>query len=229
MADQAQPHRTSWWYIGFYIFVYLLIFLLVGTFTVGGAALLATSLGWPVTPVVIGLFALLGLAVYVYAYQRAKIHESLVIHRPVEAVFRFMATDFFENRARWNSTSPSRTVETAQTSPGPMGVGVTGREVVRVRGRESEWTLVVTDYALNQAFAYQATAQRVAWVTSRYQFAPVADGTKVTFRYEYRYSGLRQIMMPLHATYLRAGFRSTTNRIRQLLEEGDYPTGSTSP
>ena len=50
---------------------------------------------------------------------------SQVIERPPAEVFRFVATDHFQNHPKWDPAVTSIT----QTSPGPMGVGTTARLV----------------------------------------------------------------------------------------------------
>ena len=55
-----------------------------------------------------------------------------VIGRPREQVFEFVARQFVENLGRWNPAL----LRIEQTSPGPITVGTTGREVQRIQGKE---------------------------------------------------------------------------------------------
>ena len=64
-------------------------------------------------------------------------------------VFRFVATEHFDNHPKWD---PS-VVEMTQTSPGPMRRGATAR-VVRSDGRRrTEGTVTVTEYQPDSHFA----------------------------------------------------------------------------
>ena len=67
---------------------------------------------------------------------------SLNIRRPVEEVFAFMATGFFENRPKWLPQA----VESEQTSVGEMQVGTTGRQLYKSK----EEGLVETNYIVRE-------------------------------------------------------------------------------
>ena len=67
---------------------------------------------------------------------------SLNIRRPVEEVFAFMATGFFENRPKWLPQA----VESEQTSVGEMQVGTTGRQLYMSK----EAGLVETNYIVRE-------------------------------------------------------------------------------
>jgi Polyketide cyclase / dehydrase and lipid transport len=66
-----------------------------------------------------------------------RLSASQVIERPPAEVFRFIATDHFQNHPKWD---PAVTAIT-KTSPGPMGVGTTARLVRTDRGRRVEGTM----------------------------------------------------------------------------------------
>jgi polyketide cyclase/dehydrase/lipid transport protein len=57
-------------------------------------------------------------------------------------VFRFVATDHFQNHPKWDPAVTSIT----QTSPGPIGPGTTARLVRTDRGRRVQGTMEVTEY-----------------------------------------------------------------------------------
>jgi carbon monoxide dehydrogenase subunit G len=62
----------------------------------------------------------------------ASFENTVIIRRPVEEVFAFLAD--FENVPRWNFAI----VETTKTSPGPVGVGTTYRQTRSVPTRSEE-------------------------------------------------------------------------------------------
>jgi uncharacterized protein YndB with AHSA1/START domain len=59
----------------------------------------------------------------------ATFQNTVTIRRPVEDVFAFLAD--FENVPRWNKAI----LRTRKTSPGPVGVGTTYRQVRTVPAR----------------------------------------------------------------------------------------------
>jgi hypothetical protein len=71
-----------------------------------------------------------------------RLAASQVIERPPAEVFRFVATEHFQNHPKWDPAVTSIT----QTSPGPMRVGMTARLVRTDRGRRIEGTMEVTEY-----------------------------------------------------------------------------------
>ena len=71
-----------------------------------------------------------------------RLSASQVIERPPTQVFRFVATEHFQNHPKWDPAVTSIT----QTSPGPMGVGTTARLVRTDRGRQLQGSVEVTEY-----------------------------------------------------------------------------------
>jgi Polyketide cyclase / dehydrase and lipid transport len=71
-----------------------------------------------------------------------RLSASQVIERPPAEVFRFVATEHFQNHPKWDPAVVSIT----KTSPGPMGVGTTARLVRTDRGRHVEGGMEVTQY-----------------------------------------------------------------------------------
>lgn len=61
--------------------------------------------------------------------------NTIEIDRPAHDVFRFLAD--FQNVPRWNYA----TVETRKTSPGPVGVGATYRQLRSVPTRSEEFEI----------------------------------------------------------------------------------------
>lgn len=72
-----------------------------------------------------------------------------VIERRPEDVFRFVATDHFQNHPKWDPVIEQMT----PTSPGPMADGATARLVRRDRGRVMEGIITITEYEPARTFA----------------------------------------------------------------------------
>src|SRR5437764_13080836 len=81
--------------------------------------------------------------------QGMRTEATQVIDRPPEDVFRFLATDHFQNHRMWDPAVEQMT----PTSPGPMAKGATARLVRRDRGKAVEGTITVTEYEPVRAFA----------------------------------------------------------------------------
>jgi len=104
--------------------------------------------------------------------------SSILVRRPVEAVFLFVAVDFFSNYRKW---SPEVT-ELEKISAGPMGLGTTGRQVRFDAGKRTEVRFRVTCYQSNRRLSFASISKPHFRVD--YVFEPVAAGTRLTFRFE---------------------------------------------
>ena len=104
--------------------------------------------------------------------------HSVLIRRPVEDVFLFVAEGFFENYRKW---SPEVT-ELRKTSVGPMGVGTTGWQVRYDVGKRTEARFSVSRYIAQRQLSFVSLSKPQFRVD--YRFEPVADDTRLTFDFE---------------------------------------------
>ncbi len=89
---------------------------------------------------------------------RLKGRHRLLINRPREEVFKFVATDFFANRKMWRS----EVEHLEKTSEGAVGAGTTGYErYTDDAGRQAEIYYVVTEYEPGKKFALRGTANAI--------------------------------------------------------------------
>ncbi len=77
---------------------------------------------------------------------------SVSIKKPVADVFKFVATDYFINHPKLDP----RTVSTQLDKPGPIAVGVKGKEVRKEGGRKVTYAFEVTDYQMNKQMGMKA-------------------------------------------------------------------------
>ena len=84
--------------------------------------------------------------------------NTITIERPIEEVFEYVSTP--ENDPRWVSVS----IRNQRTSPGPMRVGMTTEEDVKIFGRTSRDTWEVTEYEPPTVIAYRATSASASLV-----------------------------------------------------------------
>jgi hypothetical protein len=143
---------------------------------------------------------------------------SVVIDRPVEAVFRFVAVDFFRNYPRW---SPE-VRELRATTPGPIRVGSAGRQVRIDYGRRTESLFRVSELDAPHRVAFQGVSSpyRVS-----YQLDPRGAATRLTFTFELQ--RLELFMLPLERL-IRRGVQDSAERMVGRLKgllESESPVG----
>jgi hypothetical protein len=149
-----------------------------------------------------------------------RLAASQVIERPSAEVFRFVATEHFENHPKWDPAVTSIT----QTSPGPMGVGTTARLVRTDRGRRIEGTMEVTEYQPVSSFT-EASRFGPFTLHARVMLAPVAPAsTRLELVIDTHARGAIRWLLPL----MRRTFRKTMARslriIKQQVEARPSPT-----
>lgn len=106
------------------------------------------------------------------------VKSSVEIKRSVEDVFAYVVDGFFEHRAARNPNIR----ELVKTSPGPMAVGTTGREITADKsGYLSETLYTATAYEPNHLFAIQTTSNYLD---------KLANGRDVPALYERLLSGV---------------------------------------
>ena len=138
-----------------------------------------------------------------------------IVDRPPTEVFRFVATDHFENHPRWDPD----VIEMHQTSPGPVRVGTTA-SVVRRQGRgRLEGAVTVVAYDPDRVAAWDVSFGRFR-LLQRSEFAAENDGTATRLRLtiETRASGPMRLLVPLLRTRFRRTMNTSLNAIRELVE-----------
>jgi hypothetical protein len=140
-----------------------------------------------------------------------RLAASQVIERPPTEVFRFVATDHFQNHPKWDPAVVSIT----KTSPGPMGAGTTGRLVRTDRGRRIEGNLVVTEYEPVSASTVESRFGPFT-LRARTTFAPVAAGsTRLELVIDTQVRGVVKLLLPL----MKGTFRTTMARSLRIIKE----------
>jgi hypothetical protein len=137
---------------------------------------------------------------------------SIVIRQPVERAFTFVATGFFENYPRWER----KVIALEQTSPGPIRVGTTGRQVRKAAGRTTAANFKITEYEPNQKFAFEQTSKPLS--KSLFLFEPVPEGTRLTFTFELHLTGFSRWIERLYSETVRIGAEETVHNVKYLVE-----------
>jgi carbon monoxide dehydrogenase subunit G len=133
---------------------------------------------------------------------------------PAGDVFAVLA-DVSQN-ARWSSSA----VEGRQTSPGPVGVGTTAREVSTFLGRRIEVDSVLTEFIAGRRLAYRTTGGPFPFSGS-FEVAAEGDGTRVTATFEATPAGVFAVLGPLFPRLVTRALRRDLASLKCLMESGE--------
>ncbi len=112
-----------------------------------------------------------------------KYEYSVVIGRPVEAVFAYMQD--IEREREWQPNLR----EASQTPQGGAGVGTERRYVSEFLGKRFENVYVNTVYEANRRVAYESTPASDTQASGEILWETVDGGTQVTMRVEAKVGG----------------------------------------
>ncbi len=141
----------------------------------------------------------------------ATVESSVVINRPVEEVFTYVADP--NNIAQWAGP----VVEARQTSEGPVGLGTTSTRVTQFLGRTMEATYEIIEYEPNSYYKDKMTSGPVP-ISSRMSFESVDEGTKVTIAGEIEASGFFKLAEPILARMAKRQVETDVQTLKDLLE-----------
>jgi hypothetical protein len=220
-SAQSSPQRAplrSALYVLLYSVLGFIILVGVGTLC---ARSLTPVVGGPGAVGIAGLLVVAVAALYIWAYRRARVRETVIIQRPVEEVFRRLATEFFASRAAAiaHVAPPGTTITVEQTSAGPLGVGTTGHEVVEANGRRGEWFYLVTAYDPPHRFARTAhPVQAIVQIHTRYDFAPAPGGTRLIITSDFALRGSWRLFTPFYVGVFQRYLQGGTAQLKEFLE-----------
>jgi uncharacterized protein YndB with AHSA1/START domain len=140
-----------------------------------------------------------------------RFEQSVVINRPSEQVFDFLANP--ENDPRWSAASD----EMWKTSDGSVAVGATFAQVGSFLGRRLEFLLEVTAYEPNRKFGMKVTAGPIKFAGMRV-LETVPDGTRVTFIGGGQPGGFFRIAEPLLARAAARQLKADLAALKKVLE-----------
>lgn len=140
-----------------------------------------------------------------------KVEESIVIRRPIEEVFAFLADQ--TNAPNWQSGL----LEVRRTTDGPVGIGTKHTAVRKFMGRRMEATNEYVVYEPNKEVTFTGTANSADFKHS-YLTEVAPGGTKVISRMEMETKGLFGLAEPLITSSLRREFVSNLGELKDMLE-----------
>jgi carbon monoxide dehydrogenase subunit G len=139
----------------------------------------------------------------------ASFENTVIIRRPVEEVFSFLAD--FENVPRWNYAI----VETTKVSPGPVGVGTTYRQIRSVP-RRSEEGFEVTAFEPPRRLEVQGQIGPFRARIS-YLLEPTGSGTRLRNAVDLGSSGLSTIVALPVTSRVKHAVAANLDTVKQLL------------
>jgi carbon monoxide dehydrogenase subunit G len=139
----------------------------------------------------------------------ASFENTVIIRRPVEEVFSFLAD--FENVPRWNYAI----VETTKVSPGPVGVGTTYRQIRSVP-RRSEEGFEVTAFEPPRRLEVQGQIGPFRARIS-YLLEPTGSGTRLRNAVDLGSSGLSTIVALPVTSRVKHAVAANLDTLKQLL------------
>ena len=141
----------------------------------------------------------------------AHVEGQIIIHRPVDEVFDFVADE--RNEPRFNPQM--RRVE--KTSAGPIGVGTTFSAESTSRGQPVEMTIAFTDYERPRRLTSSTHLSNMD-IQGTLTFDPVPEGTQMRWFWELKSRGMPKLITPLVALIGRRQERSIWTGLKRYLE-----------
>ena len=143
----------------------------------------------------------------------ATFQNTVTIRRAVEDVFAFLAD--FENIPTWNYAI----VETKKTSPEPVGVGTTYRQIRSIPDRREEGFEVTAFEPTSRLEVHGDIGRFVATIS--YQLTPTGDGTRLTNAVDLKpSSGVLRLLAPLAAFRVKPAVAANLEKLKEVLETG---------
>jgi uncharacterized protein YndB with AHSA1/START domain len=141
----------------------------------------------------------------------ARIEGELVIHRPVQEVFDFVADE--RNEPRYNP----RICRAEQLSPGPIGRGTRFRAEAVTLGRTTGMTIEYTIYERPRRLA-SSIRMPAADITGTLRFDPVTNGTRMGWSWLVRPRGLYRLLSPVIVRVGRRQEQENWGGLKRFLE-----------
>jgi len=145
------------------------------------------------------------------------IEGEIIIHRPVEEVFDFVADE--RNEPRYNR----RMLRAEKTSAGPVGPGTRFQVELDTMGRTTPMTVEFTNYDRPRRVA-SCTRSSMMTTAGTLSFEPIADGTLMQWSWEVRPRGILTFITPLVSWLGPRQEQNIWGNLKRLLERGGGET-----
>ncbi len=141
----------------------------------------------------------------------ARVSGEILIERPVEEVFDFVADQ--RNEPIYNP----RMLHSEKITDGPVGVGTRFRATTQSGRREIEMLIEVTEYQRPSRFGSRTTMS-TAEVDGGLTFEPVDGATRMSWSWDVRPRGSLRILAPLVARLGRRQEQTIWTALKDQLE-----------
>lgn len=150
---------------------------------------------------------------------KVSIGAEVVIDRPVEDVFRFVAVDHRENHPRWDPA----VIRIVSLADGPLRLGSQMDIVRRTLGREESRAFEVTEWVDPSRVAITTRSADFELTLSSNFEALTANRTRLTLCGDALIRGPRALLAPVMKLKFGAEVRQNLLRTKQLLEGAASP------
>jgi uncharacterized membrane protein len=145
-----------------------------------------------------------------------RVEHSVVIARPIEAVFAFAAD--FANDARWSAAVK----RSERLSAGPLAVGATFRHLTELLGQRVDATGAVTELEPNRRICLRTQSGPIPHQDCR-AVEPAEGGTRLTVAIDAELRGVYAMMEPMVRAVGLQQLRADLDRLKALLESDAGP------
>jgi uncharacterized protein YndB with AHSA1/START domain len=145
------------------------------------------------------------------------IADEIVIHRPIEDVFDFVADE--RNEPRYNP----RMVRAVQVSTGPIGMGTRFEAETRSRGRSVALTIEYTAYERPRRLTSKTHLANME-IEGTLTFDPIPAGTRMQWSWNIQPRGAFRLITPLLARIGERQEKTIWTGLKQLLEAQTPPS-----
>ena len=146
-------------------------------------------------------------------FDMARLEGEIVINRPVEEVFDFVADERHE--PRYNP----RMVRAEKISEGPIAPGTRFHTKLKMGGRTMPMVVEFTDFERPRRLG-SVTRSSMMVTTGALTFESISAGTRMCWSWDVRPRGAMKLMAPLVGTIGRRQERGIWGSLKRLLESG---------
>jgi Polyketide cyclase / dehydrase and lipid transport len=148
-----------------------------------------------------------------------RIDGEILINRPVDAVFDFVADE--RNEPRYNP----RMLRVDKLSPGPIGLGSRFHAEMTSRPRPAEMTIEWTGYDRPRRLA-SWTQLSTMEIRGALTFDPVPEGTRMRWSWVVKPRGVFKLLTPLVARTGRRQEQAIWANLKRVLEAQQAPSAT---
>lgn len=141
----------------------------------------------------------------------AQVEGEIIIKRPVEVVFDFVADE--RNEPRYNP----KMLRAEKVSAGPIGRGTRFQAASRSMGRTVPMTIEFTDFERPRQLTSSTQVSGMA-IEGTLTFTPLPEGTRMRWSWHIEPQGVFKVMTPLVAQMGRRQERTIWTSLKHYLE-----------